>query len=103
MLTIRLSRVGKKKQPIYRLIVSEKTKDPWGTYLENLGNYNPLTNPATDTFKVDRVKYWISKGAQTSDTVWNLFVDRKIVEGAKRLKVKISKRRKAKLEKEKTA
>lgn len=103
MLTIRLSRVGKKKQPTYRLIISEKTKDPWGTNLENLGTFNPLTNPSTINFNVDRIKYWISKGAQTSDTVWNLFVDQKIVEGAKRLKVKISKKRKEKLAKKASA
>ncbi|MBI5654987.1 30S ribosomal protein S16 [Candidatus Uhrbacteria bacterium] len=103
MIIIRLSRVGKAKQPSYRLIVSEKTKDPWGKYLENLGLYNPLAKPPTFDFKADRVKYWISKGAQASDTVWNLLVDQKIVEGAKRLKVKISKKRKEKLAKKKAA
>jgi small subunit ribosomal protein S16 len=103
MLTIRLSRTGKKKQPMYRLIVSEKGRDPWGKYLELLGTYNTMTQPATCNFNVDRIKYWISKGAQTSETVWNVFVDQKIVEGAKRLKVKISKRRKAVLAKQKTA
>ncbi len=103
MLTIRLSRVGKKKQPSYRLIVSEKTKDPWGDYLENLGLFNPRTNPATVEFKVDRIKYWLAKGAQTSDTVWNLFVDQKIVEGKKKLKVKLSVKRKEKIAKKKQA
>ena len=43
MLKIRMSRFGKKKQPIYRIIVSESSKDPWGDYLENLGTYNPKT------------------------------------------------------------
>ncbi|MFA5185951.1 MAG: 30S ribosomal protein S16 [Patescibacteria group bacterium] len=103
MVTIRLSRVGKTKQPSYRLIVSEKSKDPWGKYIENLGLYNPLAKPPVIDFKADRVKYWISKGAQASETVWNLLVDQKIVEGAKRLKVKVSKKRKEKLAKKKTA
>ena len=103
MLTLRLSRVGKRKQPIYRLIVSEKGRDPWGKALEILGNYNPRTNPATVTFKMDRVKYWMSKGAQASDTVWNLLHDLKAVEGDKRLIVKISKRRKEKLAKKQAA
>jgi len=103
MLTIRLSRVGKKKQPLYRLIVSEKTKDPWGTYLENLGTYNPMTKPATVNFKADRITHWLSKGAQASDTVWNLLVDQKLVKGDKRLKVKISKKRKEKMAKGKAA
>ena len=99
MLTIRLSRVGKKKQPSYRLIVSEKSKDPWGKYLENLGQFNPRTNPATVTFKTDRIKYWLGQGAQASDTVWNLFVDQKLVEGEKRKKQSVSKRRREKLNK----
>ncbi len=78
---IRLSRVGKNKQPSYRLIVNEKTKDPWGTYLENLGNYNPRTKKAE--LKKDRIKEWISKGAQTSDTVHNLLIEHGIIEGKK--------------------
>lgn len=103
MITIRLSRVGKTKQPTYRLIVSDKRKDPWGKYLENLGTFNPRTEPPTIDFKVDRIKYWISKGAQTSETVWNIFVDQKILEGAKRKTIKISQARKAKLDKKKQA
>lgn len=99
MLSIRLSRVGKKKQPVYRLVVCEKSKDPWGKIVENVGLVNPMTSPATLELKKDRISYWISKGAQPTDTVWNLFVDEKLVEGAKRLKVKISKKRKAKLAK----
>lgn len=81
MLMIRLSRVGKNKQPSYRLIVNEKTKDPWGTYLENLGNYNPRTKKAE--LKKDRIKEWIAKGAQTSDTVHNLLIEHGVIEGKK--------------------
>lgn len=78
---IRLSRVGKNKQPTYRLIVNEKTKDPWGTYIENLGNYNPRTKKAE--LKKDRIKEWISKGAQTSETVHNLLIEHGVIEGKK--------------------
>ncbi|MBU2613560.1 30S ribosomal protein S16 [Patescibacteria group bacterium] len=99
MLTIRLTRIGKRKQPTYRFIVSEKTRDPWGKALEILGHYNPRTSPSTFEVKEDRVKHWIGKGAQCSETVWNLFVDRKIVEGEKRRKVVISTRRKEKIAK----
>lgn len=81
MLIIRLSRVGKKKQATFKVIVSEKTKDTVGDYLELLGYYNPHTN--TGELKTDRIQYWISKGAQTSGTVHNLLVDKKIIEGAK--------------------
>lgn len=75
MLSIRLTRIGKKKQPSYRVIVVDKKKDPWGKYLENLGFYNPRTNPKTIDLKIERIKYWISKGAQPSATVNNLLVD----------------------------
>lgn len=98
MLMIRLSRFGKTKQPTYRLIVSEKTKDPWGDYLENLGTFNPRSNPPEIKFKADRIKFWLSKGAQLSETVNNLLIDLKVIEGDKRKKVSISKRRKVKLD-----
>jgi len=84
MLMIRLSRVGKLKQPTYRLIVSEKSKDTHGKYLEILGTYNPRTNPATIKFEAERIKYWMSKGAQPSDTVHNLLVDQKVITTPKR-------------------
>ena len=93
MLTIRLSRVGKKKQPTYRFVLSEKARDPWGHQLEILGHYNPRTNPATLVIKEDRLKYWISKGTQLSDTVNNLLIDKKLIEGDKRRIVKINKKK----------
>lgn len=83
MLSIRLSRVGKKDQPNYRLIVVDKRRDPWGNYLENLGTYNPLVKPKQVKFNVERVKYWLSVGAKPTATVWNLLVDQKLVTGAK--------------------
>jgi len=81
MLVIRLSRMGKKKHPLFRVIVSEKTKDTVGDYLELLGNYNPHTNKAE--LKADRIQYWLSKGAQPSGTVHNLLIDHKIISGEK--------------------
>jgi small subunit ribosomal protein S16 len=82
MLTIRLSRTGKKKQPMYRFVIMDKRKDPWGKSLEILGTRNPRTKETQ--LDAERVKYWISKGAETSDSVWNILVDQKIVEGKKR-------------------
>lgn len=81
MLTIRLSRVGKKKKPMYRLIISEKAKDPYGRALEILGSYNPYSKELL--VKADRVKHWLSKGSQMSATVNNLLVEKKIIEGKK--------------------
>jgi small subunit ribosomal protein S16 len=97
MLTIRLTRVGKKKQPQYRFIVSEKARDPWGKALEILGTYDPLRTPSAISVKKERVEYWLGKGAQCSETVWNLFVDQEIVKGEKRSAVRLSTKRKAKL------
>lgn len=83
MLAIRLSPTGKKGQKFFRVIVSEKTKDVFGDYIELLGNYNPHPNPAQATLKVERIKYWLSQGAQPSATVHNLLVDQKIIDEPK--------------------
>lgn len=84
MVSFKLRRVGRKKQPSYRLIVTEKRRDPWGTALEIVGTYNPRTEPATVVLKEDRIKYWLSKGAQPTNTVHNLFVDAKLITTPKR-------------------
>jgi len=81
MLTIRLSRVGKKNLPMYRLIISEKGRDPYGRALEILGSYNPHSKDLQA--KGERIKYWLSKGAQMSPTVNNLLLDKKVIEGSK--------------------
>ena len=94
MLMIRLARIGKKKQPYYRLVISEKARDMYGKALEILGNYNPRTK--TVEIKADRVKYWLSKGAQASATVNNLLIREKIIEGKKEKVSRISKKRTAK-------
>ncbi|MFH1979079.1 MAG: 30S ribosomal protein S16 [Patescibacteria group bacterium] len=84
MLKIRLTRVGRKHDPYYRVIVTDSRKAPRsGAYLEVLGSYNPRTKNETQ-LKEDRIKYWLSQGAQTSNTVHNLFVSNKVVEGEKR-------------------
>ncbi len=83
MLSIRLKRIGKKKQPIYRIIVLDKRKDPWGDYLENLGTYNPRVKPSAITLKEERIKYWLGVGAKPSPTVHNLFVDAKLINAKK--------------------
>lgn len=98
MLCLKLSRVGKKGQASFRLIVTGKTKDPWGEYLELLGHYNPKTKKAD--LKIERIKHWIKQGAQTTATVHNLLLKEKVIEGQKRKTIKISKKR---LEKNKSS
>lgn len=72
MLAIKLMRTGAKKRPSYRVVVKEKQSKRDGAYLENLGTYNPTREPAEINLKADRVQYWISKGAQPTDTVRRL-------------------------------
>ncbi len=79
MLKIKMARFGKKKQPTYRLIINEAGRDTYGNVLENLGNYDPKFKKLE--VKADRVKYWISVGAQMTDTVNNLLIAHKVIEG----------------------
>ncbi len=72
MLMIRLSRVGARKKPYYRIVVIEKDRARDGRSLEVVGTYNPRTNPATVDLKKDRVDYWTGMGAQLSDRVGKL-------------------------------
>jgi len=65
-------RTGAKKRPSYRIIVKEKQSKRDGAYLENLGTYNPTRDPAEVKLDMDRVRYWIGKGAQPTDTVSRL-------------------------------
>ncbi len=67
MLRIRLRRVGKKKQPSYRIVVADSRAPRDGAFIETIGTYNPLTDPATITLKADKAREWIAKGAIPSD------------------------------------
>ena len=73
MLAIRLARIGKKKQPFYRIVVLDKRKPRNGRTVEVVGTYDPLKNPALVQMNGERVKYWLSVGAQPSDTVRSFF------------------------------
>ncbi|HOK35313.1 MAG TPA: 30S ribosomal protein S16 [Candidatus Pacearchaeota archaeon] len=97
MLIIRLQRVGKKNQPFFRVVLTEKTAPPKGKYIENLGYLDPRTKKCD--FNVERIKYWLSKGAQPSDSAWNLFIKKGVIEGEKR-KLKIKNKKEKKVEKE---
>ena len=81
MLVIRLTRIGKKNQPAYRVVLAEKTSPVRGKFIEILGSYNPRSK-AKD-IKIERIKYWLSKGAQASATMHNLLVSEKIIEAKK--------------------
>ena len=69
---IRLARIGARKQPYYRVVVIDKERARNGRSVEVVGLYNPRTSPATLDLKRERIDYWVSKGAQLSDTVSRL-------------------------------
>lgn len=72
MVKIRLKRLGAKKAPFYRVVVSESRNARNGKSIANIGYYNPMTDPAEIKIDVDTAKEWIAKGAQPSETVKRL-------------------------------
>jgi small subunit ribosomal protein S16 len=81
MLVIRLARIGTKNKPTYRIIIAEKGRDNYGKILENLGTYNTFTKDLK--VEEEKVKAWISKGAQLSATLNNLLISKGILKGDK--------------------
>ncbi|HZJ41514.1 MAG TPA: 30S ribosomal protein S16 [Patescibacteria group bacterium] len=100
MLMIKLSKVGKINKKVFRLIISEKARDPFGKILENLGSYNPHTKDLQA--KTDRIKYWLEKGAQMTDTVNNLLIGKNIITGEKVTASKPGKKSQKRLDQMKT-
>lgn len=72
MVKIRLRRMGAKKNPYYRVVVADSRDPRDGKCIEEIGTYDPLTEPATIKIDMERAKYWISNGAQPTDTVRGL-------------------------------
>ena len=82
MLRIRFLRVGKKNSPSFRLVVTPRRTAPkTGRFLEILGSFNPIKHESV--FKKERIQYWISQGAQASDTVRNMLIREGIIQGKK--------------------
>lgn len=77
---IRLKRMGAKKAPFYRLVVAESRSPRDGKFIEEIGYYNPITNPADVKIDSEKAKKWLSNGAQPSDTVKSLFKKAGIIE-----------------------
>ncbi len=83
---IRLTRFGAPRKPTFRLVVTDSRAPRDGTYIENLGNYNPRTEPPTIQLNEERVLYWLSMGVQPTDTakellksqgIWHKFLETK--------------------------
>lgn len=76
---LRLRRMGKKKQPVYKLVAADARSPRDGKFIEAIGLYNPKTEPATVDIKEERAMYWLGVGAQPTDTVKNLLSQQGII------------------------
>ncbi|HYC83468.1 MAG TPA: 30S ribosomal protein S16 [Candidatus Paceibacterota bacterium] len=84
MLTIRLQRVGRKNDPSFRVVVTDSKNGPQsGKFLEIVGAYDARKGKGQTVLKGDRIQHWISKGATVSNTVNNILVSKKIIQGEK--------------------
>ncbi|OGZ79064.1 MAG: 30S ribosomal protein S16 [Candidatus Staskawiczbacteria bacterium RIFOXYD2_FULL_37_9] len=101
MLTIRLTRKGKKNQPFFRVVLVDKRRSSTGgRAVEDLGYVDPLKK--RKSFKKERILYWISKGAKPSATIHNLLISEKIVDEKKVKIFNISKKKQTEISKAKT-
>ena len=79
MVTMRLTRIGSKKRPYYRIVVIDKRRARNGRFLEVLGQYNPIASPVQMEINSERAQYWLSEGAQPSETVESILRKKEIV------------------------
>ena len=79
MATMRLSRIGSKKRPYYRIVVIDKRRARNGRFLEVVGQYNPIANPVQMEINAERAQYWLSKGALPSETVRSILRKKELV------------------------
>jgi small subunit ribosomal protein S16 len=80
MVKIRLTRIGAKKAPCYRVVVADSRYPRDGRFIEEIGHYNPMTNPAEVKIDADKAKDWMAKGAQPTETVKSLFKKNGIID-----------------------
>ena len=72
MVRLRLTRLGRKKQPFYRIVAADSRAPRDGRFIESIGHYNPMLNPPEIKIDLERVDYWLGVGASPSDTVAGL-------------------------------
>ncbi len=76
---LRLKRMGKKRQPVYKIVAADSRSPRDGKFIESIGLYNPKTDPATIELREDRALYWLGVGAQPTDTVKNILTNQGII------------------------
>jgi small subunit ribosomal protein S16 len=79
LVTMRLSRIGSKKRPYYRIVVIDKRRARNGRFLEVVGQYNPIANPVQMEINAERAQYWLSKGAEPSETVRSILRKKEVL------------------------
>jgi small subunit ribosomal protein S16 len=79
LVTMRLARIGSKKRPYYRIVVIDKRRARNGRFLEVVGQYNPIANPVQMEVNAERAQYWLSKGAEPSETVRSILRKKELV------------------------
>jgi len=90
MLRIRLRRVGKKKQPMYRIVVADSRSPRDGDFVDSIGIYHPMNNPSTIELDQERAKMWLERGAQPSDRVAKLLAILGVAEIPRKLATRIA-------------
>ena len=81
MVKIRLKRMGMKKRPFYRIVVANSTSPRDGRHIDQIGYYDPLTDPATVKIDADKARMWLQRGAQPTDTAADLLRKQGLIEG----------------------
>ena len=82
---MRLTRLGDKKSPTYRIVVVDSRKARDGEYIDKVGHYNPTANPAEVVIDAEKAKDWLSKGVQPTETVKSLLVNAGVIEKSEKL------------------
>lgn len=93
---MRLTRMGDKKSPFYRIVIVDSRKARDGEYIEKVGHYNPTVHPAEIVIDADKAKDWLSKGVQPTETVRNLLIAQGILEKPTKLSAPRTRTRKKK-------
>jgi len=93
---MRLTRLGDKKSPFYRIVVTDSRNARDGAYIDKVGHYNPITVPAEIVIDVEKAKDWIAKGVQPTETVRAILIEKGVIEKPTKLSPAKTKVRKSK-------
>ena len=88
MVKIRLTRMGDKKAPFYRIVVADERSPRDGRFIDIVGTYNPLKNPAEIKVDAEKVKKWLANGAQPTDTVKSILIGQNVIPAGKKAPAK---------------